>query len=75
MFRRLLLTLSREMPSDSFAYQINYPITTQIKNFTGGIPDDWSNPVGPIVLGNTFGLVPYAGPIPPPPPPKPRPSQ
>ena len=74
MFRRLLMTLSND--GHRLGYQINFPITTQIKEFRGGLPDEWSYPAGPIVLGNTFGLVPYAGPIPPPPPPpRPGPSQ
>ena len=75
MFRRLLTTLSND--GYRFNYQINFPITTQIKEFTefkGGIPESWNNPAGPIVLGNTFGFVPYAGPVPPPPPPRPPPS-
>jgi hypothetical protein len=79
MFRRLLMTLSRDMPNDArLGYQINFPISNQIKDFKGGLPDEWSYPAGPIVLGNTFGFAPYGGPVvwpppaPPPPPPPPR---
>lgn len=68
MFRRLLMTLARE-GDQRLAFQTQLPITNQIKEFNGGIPNEWSYPAGPIVLGNTFGFAPYAGPLPPPPPP------
>ena len=74
MFRRLLMTLSRDMPADQrLGFQINFPLTFQFKDFTGTIPDHWERYNGPIVLGNTFGLSPYSGPLPPPPPPPPGP--
>ena len=74
MFRRLLMTLARE--GDQRLYQSNLtPITNQIKEFNGQIPDEWSYPAGPIVLGNTFGCAlggpvvwPPPAPVPPPPP-------
>tara|TARA_B110000495_G_C22925476_1_gene540812 strand:- start:250 stop:483 length:234 start_codon:yes stop_codon:yes gene_type:complete len=72
MFRRLLMTLSRDMPNDArLGYQVNFPITNQIREFNGSLPQEWSCPVGPIVPGNTFGFGPYGGPLPPPPPPPP----
>lgn len=68
MFRRLLMTLARE--GDQRLYQSNLtPISNQIKEFNGQIPDEWSYPAGPII-GLGFG-----GPVihPPPAPPKPKP--
>ena len=70
------MTLARE--GDQRLYQSNLtPISNQIKEFNGQIPDEWNHPAGPIVLGNTFGFAPYGGPVvwpPPAPPPPPPPS-
>ena len=70
MFRRLLMTISRDMPNDArFGYQFNFPLRNQLKEFNGQIPDDWHTPIGPIVLGNFSYGGPVIPPIPPPPPP------
>lgn len=77
------MTLSRDMPNDSrFGYQLNFPLTNQLKEFNGVIPEEWSYPSGPIIIGNQFGFAPYGGPViwpepapaPPPPPPPPPPE-
>jgi len=76
MFRRLLMTISRDMPNDArFGYQLNFPLSNQLKEFNGQIPDDWLTPNGPIAIGSTFGFFPYGGPMPPPPPPPPPPAE
>jgi len=76
MFRRLLLTLARE-GDQRLTFSNLTPISNQIKEFNGQIPDDWSYPAGPIIIGNQFGFAPYGGPIihPPPAPPPPPPDE
>ena len=75
MFRRLLMTLARE-GDQRLWFQSQLPISNQIKEFNGQIPDEWSAPAGPIVPGNQFAFFPYGGPVPlPPPPPPPPPAQ
>jgi len=76
MFRRLLMTLARE-GDQRLWFQSQLPISNQIKEFNGQIPDEWCAPAGPIIFGNTFAIHGLGGPIihpPPAPPPPPPPS-
>ena len=77
MFRRLLMTLARE-GDQRLTFSNLTPISNQIKEFNGQIPDDRSYPAGPIIIGNQFGFAPYGGPVihpPPAPPPPPPPDE
>ena len=74
MFRRLLMTLARE-GDQRLTFSNLTPISNQIKEFNGQIPEEWSYPAGPIVLGNQFGFAPYGGPVIPPAPPPPPPPE
>ena len=66
MFRRLLMTLARE-GDHRLWFQSQLPISNQIKEFNGQIPDEWSYFAGPIVAGTSFGYWPVPLPTPPPP--------